>query len=374
MLYEGSSNYGGETELEITYKDNRNMYHYDLSGKLSSIRTKSGHLVNGTVYDKNGNTLRKRSPYYTLLENHDFREGGGMWQLGSNMSIASENSVDGNGSLKFSSQTAISSNSIAQAYSISAANMSDYVLTANILDNTSNGRVYVTWKEYNYYYGEVGSGIQLYSSEPGHWSRSSTSFRTSTMTEWITVQIIAEAGTVGTAYVDFVDLHPGVVVEGFEGDNERWGIPRANLTTVSTKAKEGAKSLRFNNSGSPITTSISYNKKIPVNQGIEYNLSAWFLNDLSSDNARLSIILYGQSEEGNTTESVQLNMSELRGSGLWFNKDISFVPKTTTRYYHIQLLYQNAAGSSYLDQLRLIPNPLADRDWTHAGLKASPVQ
>ncbi|MEK4297498.1 hypothetical protein [Paenibacillus sp. FSL R5-0914] len=358
MLYESAEGYG-VTQLEITYIDTKSIYNYDLNGRLSSIRTKSGHLEYGTIYDKNGNTLKRQAPYYTLLENHDFHEGSAMWKLGPSMSISNEMSVDGNSSLKFSSATATTSQSMTQAYSISADSASSYTLTADIMDNTTSGKVYVTWKEYNYFYGQVASGSQLLSTVPGQWSKKSISFSTSTQTNWITVQIVADSGTYGTAFIDSVNITPGIINAGFNRGMDGWyktDKTDSSITVDSYKVKEGSGSLRFSKNGSSINTGINMNKKIPVNPGESYNFSAWFYNDLTTTNGEIKILVREFPEQGPQIYDHWLVVTEQRNSGAWFSKNINFTTKSSTRYIGIQIFINNAAGSAYVDQMQLAPN------------------
>gem|GEM_PF-642375 len=350
MLQEGSSGYGGTTQLEITYIDGRNNYVYDSNGRLSFIRTKTGHIVNDTVYDKNGNTLTRKSPYYTLLENYDFREGSAKWLIGPDMSITKEMSGDGNGSLKFSSATPTTSKSVTQAYAVSADSGRSFTLTADLLDNTTSGKVYVTWKEYNYYYGEVGSGSQLLTTVRGQWSRKTISFATTTMTSWITVQIVADAGTKGTAYVDFVSLMPGIVNAGFNNGLSGWrGLD--SITTDYANVKEGTASLKFA-SGS-LGGNISANDRIPANGRAQYNISAWFYNNFTNSAGKITILLMEFGEDGPPLAYNFLEATEQRGSGAWFNKSLDFTTRPNTRYMSIQVMFNDSPGTAYVDGLSL---------------------
>jgi len=358
FLAEALSGYGGTIELEIAYTITSSIYQYDLNGRLSSIRSKTGHLLNSTFYDKNGNTLKRLAPYYTLLENHDFNEGNARWLLGPNMNTTNEMSMDGNGSLMFSSPTATSIQSVTQAYSISVGSSNSFTLAADILDNTTSGKVYVTWKEYNYYYGVVASGSQLLSTVRGQWSRKSVSFTTSSITSWITVQIIADTGTKGTAYVDFVNLTPGIKNGGFNAGETGWSKSNnIGISIESYKVKEGANSLRFNYIHSPIdNTGINSIENIPVNPGISYNFSSWFYNDLTTTNGKITILLMELPEEGPPTKYNLLEVTENRGSGTWFSKSLNFITNSQTRYISMQIMFSNAAGNAYVDQMQLVPN------------------
>jgi len=356
MLSEGSVNYGGKTQLEITYVDNpkSQIYQYDLNNRLTSIRSgATGHLVNTSTYDKNGNRLHKSAslPYYTLLENHDFREGSAMWLVGPNMSISPEASVDGNGSLKFTSAAATTTPSVTQSYPILTGDGNDYILSVDILDNTTSGKVYVSWKEYNNYYGEVGSGSQLVSTKKGQWNRRSISFKTvAGVTSWIQVQVVAETGTKGTAYVDSVRLNKGIYNAGFEKGLSGWsGDSYVSVDTAIQK--EGSRSLKFKNSGSSATSSVSGGQAIPIDAGTAYNLSAWFYNDLTAGN--ISIQVQESAEEGSIVGSRTFTVSEQLGTRTWFNKNFTFTTNSKATSIIVCIFFNHAAGSAYVDHLQL---------------------
>ena len=352
MLQEGAINYGGTTQLEITYTDSRSQYVYDANNRLSFIRTHTGHIANDTRYDKNGNTLARKAPYYTLVENYDFREGSEKWQLGPNMSVTNEMSSDGNGSLKFSSATATASQSVAQAYAVPASSGSDFTMTTDVLDNTTSGKIYVTWKEYNYYYGEVGSGSQLLTTVRGQWSRKSVSFMTTTMTSWITVQIVADAGTKGTAYVDFVKLNPGVYNAGFSNGLSGWSGD-SYIGLDSTVKKEGNYSLRFKNTGSSLTSVVSGGgEAILIDAGATYNLSAWFYNDLTAGDISINLLELSENKSV-PVASRNFVVSEQKGTRTWFNKSFTFTSNIKARYVIVFIYFNSAVGSAYVDQFQL---------------------
>jgi len=353
MLYEGVASYGGNTQLEITYTDNPKSisYNYDLGGKLTSIQSATGHLVNGTFYDKNGNTLKRIAPYYTMLENHDFREGSKMWLVGQNMSISNEMSVDGNGSLKFSSASATTAQSVTQSYPILTGSGNYFNLSFDILDNTTSGKVYVTWKEYNYYYGELVTGSQVVSGTKGQWNRQSVAFKTlEGVTSWIQVQIVAEAGTKGTAYVDFVRVNRGINNAGFNYGLTGWSGD--NYISLDSNIKqEGNYSLKFRNTGSPTTSRVSGLQAVKIDGKATYNLSAWFYNDLSAGSLGVEFLELG--EDQSPVANTYFPVTEQLGTHTWFNKNFTFTTNSKARYVIVFIYFNSASGSAYVDHLLL---------------------
>lgn len=355
MLITDNSSLNDKTFLRITYTDNPNNieYQYDRGGRLTSIRSSTGHLVGGSIYDKNGNMLKRLNPYFTLLENHDFREGAEMWQMG-DMSITNEKSVDGNSSLVFKTLRSTGTQSITQHYPILTNSGNNYTLSTNILDNTTSGSFYVTWQEYNPYYGLVASGSKLLAPIKGQWSIKSVSFTTSMMTSWISVQIVADTGTIGEAYVDNIRLTPGIINGSFTNGTTGWSAS-SYFTSDTSYYIDSNTSLKFSNSSNSVNASTYNLKSIPVNSGASYSMSTWVNNGMTS-NGSINILVRELSVNNTIIKDNYFDISEQRGTRTWFNKSFTLATDSRTRYVTVQLNFLNAQGNVNIDQLVLALN------------------
>jgi len=332
------------------YYDLNTQYQYDANSRLTATRLATGHL-NSNSYDRNGNLL-KSALQYNLLENGDFNLGGFNWNLGAQMQIGQKVSKD-TFSLGFASAAATTQASATSSFPIAVGPHDQYTLSGYLMDNTTSGSVYLTWKEYNYYYGVVSTGSKLLSSNKGTnaWEFKSVSFIPSIMTSWMTVEIVADSGTKGSAYFDTIKLSPGIRNADFEKGQADWtngGI--MYIYKPSTKGHNNSDYVTGYNYPWTASTSVSTVPDIPVEPLRNYVYGAWFKNVSNSGNYYVRLDEYSANNQ--LVKSTKLDANNLMGLG-WVYKEIGFQTAQDTRFLRVVVQMETGAGDIYVDDMRL---------------------
>lgn len=201
----------GPPTLTVYYSTNAKKYQYDANNRLVAIKG-STNLIQKFEYDSRGNLIRSYMENdESLLKNGDFSNGKQNWNIQTPFTLNGAKRKDHINSLQFSATQPLTQTAKATSYPHRGSASQNYTLSGYIMDNTTSGNLYVTVKEYNYYYGELQSTTKKISPTTrgtNQWTYFSNTFKTSSLTAWITVSIDAEVGTKGEAYVDVLKLLP----------------------------------------------------------------------------------------------------------------------------------------------------------------------
>ncbi|GMK38809.1 hypothetical protein PCCS19_18630 [Paenibacillus sp. CCS19] len=362
-LYPSNSTFGtvngdfntAKPSLSVYFNTSSIQYQYDANNRLASSRLSTGHLKSNS-FDRNGNLLRS-SLQYNLLENGDFNLGGMNWNLGDQMQISQTISKD-TFSLGFSSSTATAQASTTSSYPIAVKFRDQYTLSGYLMDNTASGNIYITWKEYHYYFGLIRTGSKLLSSSKGTntWEFKSISFSPSSMTSWMTVDIVADPGTKGSAYFDGIKISPGVRNADFELGQSNWtngGIMKIQSSGDSHSNIDngyGNYTIVFS-SPQAGTASVNTETDIPVEPLKNYVYGSWFKNVNLSGKTYVRLDEYSASNQ--LVKSTKLDANSSAGSD-WVYKEIGFQTSKDTRFLRIVVQVENGTGTTLVDDMQLV--------------------
>ncbi len=339
--------------LLVYYKTDSKEYYYSDANRLHSTRLPTGHLALNR-YDANGNLLRRGEVVSNRLENGDFSRGNLNWNLGSNMKvepIASE----GGSALIFSAGSPLTEASRSSSYPILIGNSQPYMLKVRFKDSTTSGRYKITWRLYNSQSGQVGQGTHIIASQKNQWTTEHIEIRPTSVTEQLVIEIIADSGTVGEAYVDYIELQKGIGNPSFENGWSRWNSGTYTgpyFSLVNQGAKEGSNALAFNSaqtmSGSH---SLLYQETLAVSPRSAYALGGWFKDLLTAGNFYIEVMELNAQMQ--TIQSHQINASTSRNTNQWAYHEKNWVTQPLTRFLKIQITANQAKGQAFLDHLSL---------------------
>ncbi|WP_270171663.1 hypothetical protein [Paenibacillus sp. SYP-B4298] len=339
--------------LVIAYTTDSKEYYYSDANRLHSTRLPTGHLALNR-YDANGNLLRRGEVVSNRLENGDFSRGNLNWNLGSNMKVGPIAS-EGGSALIFSTGSPLTEASRSSSYPILIGSSQPYMLKVRFKDSTTSGQYKITWRLYSSQYGQVGQGTHIIASQKNQWTTEHIEIRPTSVTEQLVIEIIADSGTVGEAYVDYIELQKGVENPGFENGWFRWNSGTYTgpyFSLVNQGAKEGSNALAFNSaqtmSGSH---SLLYQEMLAVSPRSAYALGGWFKDLLTAGNFYIEVMELDAQMQ--TIQSHQVNASTSRNTNQWAYHEKNWVTQPLTRFLKIQITANQAKGQAFLDHLSL---------------------
>ena len=171
------------------------------------------------------------------------------------------------------------------------------------------------------------------------------------MTSWMTVEIVADSGTKGSAYFDTIKLSPGIRNADFEKGQADWtngGI--MYIYKPSTKGHNNSDYVTGYNYPWTASTSVSTVPDIPVEPLRNYVYGAWFKNVSNSGNYYVRLDEYSANNQ--LVKSTKLDANNLMGLG-WVYKEIGFQTAQDTRFLRVVVQMETGAGDIYVDDMRL---------------------